>query len=72
MRTRRYFHIHSDGFIEKISREQYSEIVVKQRNWKASKLVVSLYGNEITFHKGNTHIFLKRDWLKKILEAPQK
>ena len=72
MRTRRYFHIHSDGFVKKIPREQYSEIVVKQRNWKSRKLVVSVYGDEITFHKGDTHIFLKREWLKRILETPQK
>ncbi len=72
MITRRYFHIHSDGFCEKISRERYFEILIKQRNWKSKKLIVSVYGNEISFNKGNDHIFLKKEWFFKILEDPKK
>ena len=72
MRNRRYFHIHSDGFCEKISREKYFKILIKQRNWKSKKLIASVYDNEISFYKGTDHIFLKREWLKKILEAPKK
>ena len=72
MTERKYFHIHSDGHCEKISKDKYFEIVVKQRNWSNRKLVASVYGDEITFHKGKNHIFLKKEWLKQILEAPQK
>ena len=72
MKNRRYFHIFSDGFVEEISQAEYIRIVTKERDWAARKLVASVYGDEINLVKGNNHIFLQKEWLKKILEAPPK
>lgn len=68
-KTRKYFWIHSDGTVEEISKDQYLDIVIKQKDWAATKLVVAIYDGEINFVKGHNHIFLKKEWLDQILSS---
>ena len=53
-RAVRYFHIHSNGFVEEISHEKFFQYVVKEGNWANRKLVVRLHPSEISFHKRGT------------------
>ena len=70
MKNIRYFHIFSDGTVKEISQAEYREILIKQRNWANRKLIVRVYGDEININKGKNHVFLKKEWLRQILEAP--
>lgn len=63
----RYFHIHSDGFVEEIPQQKFFQYVVKERNWANRKLVVRLHPSEISFHKRGS-ITMDIDVLMKILE----
>ena len=52
--TVKYFHIHSDGFVEEISQEKFFQYVVKERNWANRKLVARMDNTDIGFHKRGT------------------
>lgn len=70
-RERQYFHIHSDGYFQKLSKDEYFKILIKQRKWKSKKLIVSIYADEFSFNKGEDYIFMKKEWITKLLEAPK-
>lgn len=66
---RKYFHLLSDGkTVREITSDEWFRIVVKERDWANSKLVATLYDNEISFNKGHSHIFVLKSQLDKILK----
>lgn len=67
MTERKYYHLYADGKkVKEVSRDEWLKIVIKERDYENSKLVVTVYKDEISFNKGRNHIFLMRKQLEQI------
>lgn len=65
----KHLHILANGEIREISAEEFSNILLKQRNWLNKKMIARVHNDEIWIHKGKTSIWLRRKTLQKILES---
>ena len=69
---RRYYHLLSDGkTIREISGDEWLNIVLNQRKWSNTKLVATIYDNEISLNKGDNHIFLLKMQLDKLIHKDE-
>ena len=72
-KMRKYYHLLSHGKnVKELSSDQWLNILLNQRNWSNTKLVVTVYNNEISLNKGQNHIFLFKSQLDEILYKDEK
>lgn len=67
--VRKYYHLYADGkTVKEISNDEWFKILVKEQGWSNTKLVATVYENEISINKGRNHIFVTKSQLEQILK----